>query len=286
MAREKGQSGKSLVIVESPAKAKTINRYLGSAYRVMACMGHIRDLPPSELGIDLERDFEPVYRILDGKRKIVRDLKKAADKADAVYLATDLDREGEAIAWHLVHALELEQTPHHRVVFNEITKAAIREAFKAPDELDMDKVNAQQARRLLDRIVGYQLSPLIQSKIGKGLSAGRVQSVAVRLIVEREAEIRKFLPEESWRIFACLATDTSKTAKQSAAWLKFVEGAKDSKLGRTVKERSAWLSKHACLYAELIQVGGSEMSAKGVVDATALAEALGFVTQGVDESAP
>lgn len=272
------------MIVESPAKAKTINRYLGSDYHVMACMGHIRDLPPSDLGIDLEQDFEPVYKILDGKRKIVRDMKKAASKVDTVYLATDLDREGEAIAWHLVHALELEQTSHPRVVFNEITKAAIREAFEAPDELDMDKVNAQQARRLLDRIVGYQLSPLLQSKIGKGLSAGRVQSVAVRLIVEREEEIRKFLPEESWRIFACLATDTSKTAKQAAAWMKFVVGAKDAKIGRTVKERSAWLSKHACLYAELIKVGDKEMSAKGVVDVTALAEALGFVTERVEES--
>ena len=214
MAAKKTKSKKSLVIVESPAKAKTINRYLGSDYKVMACMGHIRDLPPNDLGIDLENNFEPVYRNLDGKRRIVSELTKAASKAETIYLATDIDREGEAIAWHLVHALEIENRPHRRVEFNEITKSAIRAAFDAPHELDMDRVNAQQARRLLDRIVGYQLSPLIQAKIGKGLSAGRVQSVAVRLIVDRETEIREFNPEESWRILACFATDLAKTDQQ------------------------------------------------------------------------
>ena len=283
MAKRAQHSAKSLVIVESPAKAKTINRYLGADYAVMASMGHIRDLPPSDLGIDLQNDFEPVYQLLDSKRKVVGDLRKAAGKVGKVYLATDLDREGEAIAWHLVHALELEPERAQRVVFNEITKTAIKAAFAAPHCIDMDKVNAQQARRILDRIVGYQLSPLIQAKLGKGLSAGRVQSVAVRLIVEREREIGDFIPKESWRISACFATDLTKADELGRAWAKFLAGAKDPSSGRTARERNAWLSKHRCLSAELVKLGGEDFRAKGVTDATAVAEALGFVTEDVQE---
>ncbi|MHC4091747.1 MAG: toprim domain-containing protein, partial [Planctomycetota bacterium] len=189
--RSEKKNGKALVIVESPAKAKTINRYLGSGYTVKACMGHVRDLPAHEMGIDLDNDFEPVYTVDAKRKKIVAELAKAAAKADRVYLATDLDREGEAIAWHLAAALDLPGKKIHRVVFNEITESAIRQAFAHGHQLDMDKVNAQQARRLLDRIVGYQLSPLLWKKVAKGLSAGRVQSVATRLIVEREWEIRR-----------------------------------------------------------------------------------------------
>ncbi len=284
MAKQTQHAQKSLVIVESPAKAKTINRYLGAGYKVMASMGHVRDLPPHDLGIDLEDNFEPVYQVLDEKKRIVRDLAKAAKGVDTVYLATDLDREGEAIAWHLKHALELSDDRTRRVVFNEITKSAIRAAFAQPLDLDMNKVNAQQARRLLDRIVGYQLSPLIQAKLGRGLSAGRVQSVAVRLIVTREEEIRAFVPKESWKITACLATDPAVTKKRAAAWLTFMAKGKDSNSGPTVKQRNAWLSKHECLYAELVKVGGKDFKPTSVTDATALAESLGFVTDKVDES--
>ncbi len=283
MGRKRQQSGKALVIVESPAKARTINRYLGSSYKVMASMGHVRDLPQNELGIDLDAHFEPVYELLKEKRKIVTDLKKVAQKTDIVYLATDLDREGEAIAWHLVSALDLNTEQTQRVVFNEITKSAIEAAFAAPHGLDMDKVNAQQARRLLDRIVGYQLSPLIQQKIGKGLSAGRVQSVAVRLIVAREGEIRAFVPEESWRLYGCFSVDPDKATTLSEAWSAFLARSKDAPNGRPVKERNAWLSKHMCLYAELTKLAGQDFKPTNVTDATAVAEALGFVTEEVDE---
>jgi DNA topoisomerase-1 len=195
---------KNLVIVESPAKARTIERYLGKGFRVQASMGHVRDLPPKKLGVDIENDFEPTYQLLRGKTKAVNALKKAAKSAGDVYMATDLDREGEAIAWHLCEALGLEPEAVKRVVFNEITRGAIQRAFSEPGRIDMDKVSAQEARRILDRLVGYKLSPLLWKKIAKGLSAGRVQSVAVRLIVEREREIRDFRPEESWRITAHL----------------------------------------------------------------------------------
>jgi DNA topoisomerase-1 len=276
-------SGKSLVIVESPAKAKTVNRYLGSDYEVMASMGHIRDLPPDELGIDLSNNFEPVYQNLAEKRRVIGSLKKAAAKAARVFLATDLDREGEAIAWHLVSALDLDPDRTQRVVFNEITQSAIQAAFASPHKLDMDKVNAQQARRLLDRIVGYQLSPLLQQKLAKGLSAGRVQSVAVRLIVEREQAIRAFLPEESWRILGCFATDLTKVGKLASAWEEFVRAGKENGNGPTVKRRNAWLSEHGCLYAELVKLGGKEFAPKAVHDAREVVEALGFVTRQVDE---
>lgn len=201
------KKGKSLVIVESPAKARTINKYLGTDYVVRASMGHIRDLPKGKLGIDIDNDFRPDYTAIRGKGKVIDELKKLAKAAPAIYLAPDLDREGEAIAWHLVEALDLEDSQVFRVVFNEITKKAILESFETPGHLDMDKVEAQQARRVLDRLMGYKLSPLLWKKIAKGLSAGRVQSVAVRLIVEREKEIRAFVKEEYWRVTAYLEVD-------------------------------------------------------------------------------
>ncbi|MCH8146965.1 MAG: type I DNA topoisomerase [Planctomycetes bacterium] len=283
MAKNSQHLARALVIVESPAKAKTINRYLGSDYTVMASMGHVRDLPPKEFGIDLDAGFEPSYEILGDKKRIVSGLKKAAASAEEVYLATDLDREGEAIAWHLAHALGLDEKSAKRVVFNEITKSSIQQAFASPLKLDMDKVYAQQARRLLDRIVGYQLSPLLQQKIAKGLSAGRVQSVAVRLIVERERDIRAFLPEESWRIAGCFAVELAKAKKHRASWQKFITGAKDPEAGRTVKERNTWLSKHACLYAEFVKLGGKSFKATKVAEARAVVEALGFIVEKVHE---
>ena len=183
---KKSGSGKSLVIVESPAKAKTINKILGSKFVVKACMGHVRDLPEREFGIDIENHFEPKYATVRGKSKVLNDLKESSKNADTVYLAPDPDREGEAIAWHLKEALKLSNTKARRVTFNEITKRGVLEAFERPGQISMDRVNAQQARRFLDRIVGYKLSPLLWKKVGRGLSAGRVQSVAVHLIVERE----------------------------------------------------------------------------------------------------
>ncbi len=199
------QNGKNLVIVESPAKARTIERYLGKDFKVAASMGHVRDLPRRGLGVDIEHDFRPTYRILHGKKKVIDQLKKAVRRALAVYMATDLDREGEAIAWHLCKALGLDPDEVRRVTFNEITRPAITEAFSRPGRIDMNKVSAQEARRILDRLVGYTLSPLLWKKVAKGLSAGRVQSVAVRLVVEKEQEIRRFRPQESWRLTATLA---------------------------------------------------------------------------------
>ncbi len=243
--------GKSLVIVESPAKAKTINRYLGNDYIVKSSVGHIRDLPVSgngskvdpkarakeaaktrkmdpdkkaaykkkkarkqliaRMGIDPEHGWKAQYEILPGKEKVVAELRKLAENADEIFLATDLDREGEAIAWHLREAIGGDTSRYRRVVFNEITKKAIQEAFEVPGELNMDHVNAQQARRFLDRVVGFMVSPLLWAKIARGLSAGRVQSVAVKLIVEREREIRAFVPQEYWEVFANLAEDPKGT---------------------------------------------------------------------------
>ena len=189
-----------LVIVESPAKAKTIERYLGKKYKVKASMGHIRDLPKSQMGVDIEKQFEPKYITIRGKGPILKDLKTAAKKAKKIYLAADPDREGEAIAWHLANSLNVDIESDCRVVFNEITKDAIKESFKHPRAINMDLVDSQQARRVLDRLVGYNISPLLWKKVKKGLSAGRVQSVAVRLIIERENEIKAFEPEEYWSI--------------------------------------------------------------------------------------
>jgi DNA topoisomerase-1 len=189
-----------LVIVESPAKAKTIERYLGNKYKVKASMGHVRDLPRSQMGVNVENSFEPKYITIRGKGPVLKELKTAAKKAKKIYLAADPDREGEAIAWHLAHSLNVDITSDCRVVFNEITKDAIIESFKHPRPINMDLVDAQQARRILDRLVGYNISPLLWKKVKKGLSAGRVQSVAVRIIVDREKEIKAFIPEEYWSI--------------------------------------------------------------------------------------
>jgi DNA topoisomerase-1 len=191
-----------LVIVESPAKAKTIERYLGKKYKVKASMGHVRDLPKSQMGVYKEDNFEPKYITIRGKGPVLKELKTAAKKAKKIYLAADPDREGEAIAWHLAHSLNVDITSDCRVVFNEITKDAITESFKHPRPINMNLVDAQQARRILDRLVGYNISPLLWKKVKKGLSAGRVQSVAVRLIIDREKEIKDFIPEEYWSINA------------------------------------------------------------------------------------
>lgn len=191
---------KYLVIVESPAKAKTIEKYLGRNYKVVASVGHIRDLPKSKMGIDIENNYEPHYISIRGKGDVIKSLKVAAKKADKVYLAADPDREGEAIAWHLSFLLGLDLNDKNRVVFNEITKEAVKAAFKEPRTINADLVDAQQARRILDRLVGYSLSPILWRKVKKGLSAGRVQSIALKIIIDRENEIRKFIPEEYWTI--------------------------------------------------------------------------------------
>ena len=195
---------KYLVIVESPAKVKTIKKFLGSNYEVMASQGHIRDLPKSQMGVDVEHDFEPKYITIRGKGDILAALKKEAKKADKIYLATDPDREGEAISWHLAKALKLEDKDIYRITFNEITKNAVKASLKEPREINMNLVDAQQSRRILDRIVGYEISPVLWAKVKRGLSAGRVQSVALRIICDREDEINSFIPEEYWTLEAKL----------------------------------------------------------------------------------
>ena len=204
----------NLVIVESPAKAKTIGKYLGPGYEVKASMGHVRDLPKSKLGVDVAHGFEPDYQPIKGKEDVISDLKKAAKGSDKVFLATDPDREGEAISWHLKELLNIPDDKTYRVTFNEITKKVVNESIAAPRAIDRDLVDAQQARRILDRIVGYELSPLLWKKIRRGLSAGRVQSVATRLVCEREEEIRAFQPQEYWS----LDVDLSRVAPNRGAF--------------------------------------------------------------------
>ena len=208
----------SLVIVESPAKAKTIGKYLGKDFEVKACMGHLRDLPKSTLGVDLEHDFEPVYKPIKGKEDIISDLKKSAKAADTVYLATDPDREGEAISWHLKQLLDLPDEKTKRVTFNEITRKVVQESIREPREIDQDLVDAQQARRILDRIVGYELSPLLWKKVRRGLSAGRVQSVATRMVDDRDREIENFQPEEYWTLDANLLGNDAKKVPFAARY--------------------------------------------------------------------
>ncbi len=218
---------KSLVIVESPAKAKTIGKILGRKYKVVASVGHVRDLPKSRLGIDLENDYEPDYITIRGKGPVLKVLRAEAKKADEIYLATDPDREGEAISWHLAHALKIDKNKKIRVEFNEVTKTAINNAMDNPRRIDQDLVDAQQARRMLDRLVGYKISPLLWRKIRKGLSAGRVQSVAVKLICDRDEEITAFIPEEYWSIKADLDKDKEKF--EADFFGKLIDG-KDTKL--------------------------------------------------------
>jgi DNA topoisomerase I len=196
---------KSLVVVESPAKAKTINKYLGRDYKVLASMGHVRDLPKSKLGVDVDEGFAPVYEPIAARKKVIAELKSAAKDATDIYIATDPDREGEAIGWHLAEELGTKKKKIHRLMFNEITKKAVQEAMKHPGAIDMKMVDAQQARRVLDRLVGYKISPILWDKVRRGLSAGRVQSVALKLICDREQEIARFVPEEYWHLFASLA---------------------------------------------------------------------------------
>ena len=206
----KRKNKKNLVIVESPHKAKTIEKYLGRNYHVIASKGHIRDLPKSQMGVDVEHDYEPKYISIRGKGDTIKELKSEAKKAKYVYLASDPDREGEAIAWHVAHALNLDPKEHNRVAFNEITKDAVKNAFKNPRTIDMDIVDAQQARRVLDRLVGYSISPILWQKVKKGLSAGRVQSIALKLVIDRENEIKNFKPEEYWTIDADFEKGTEK----------------------------------------------------------------------------
>lgn len=213
-----------LVIVESPAKAKTIQKYLGPGYEVIASMGHIRDLPKSKMGVDKENDFKPQYTDMKGKEDVIKELKKRAKKCGKIYLATDPDREGEAISWHIAQMLKLDMDDNNRVAFNEITKTGVQRGMSNPHKIDVDLVNAQQARRILDRLVGYELSPFLWKKVKRGLSAGRVQSVAVKLIVDRENEIRKFVPKEYWSIDVKLIAPSSK--KVFEASLVAVDGKK------------------------------------------------------------
>ena len=198
----------NLVIVESPAKAKTIEKFLGKGYKVTASNGHLIDLPKSKLGVDIENNFEPSYIVIRGRTPLLNELKSLANASSTVYLATDPDREGEAISWHIAKALGIPENRQCRVEFNEITKNAVTNGIAHPRAIDINKVDAQQARRVLDRLVGYKLSPLLWSKIKPGLSAGRVQSVAVRLIVDRENEIRNFVPREYWTITAFLEDES------------------------------------------------------------------------------
>jgi DNA topoisomerase-1 len=257
MAKAKKQ--KSLVIVESPAKAKTINKYLGPGFEVKASMGHIRDLPSKGINVDIEKDFKPTYEVSPGKKRTVISLKAAAKKSDTLYLATDLDREGEAIAWHLSEILGFPKKDTYRVVFNAITRTAIERAFADPGRIDMDKVMAQQARRILDRIVGYQISPLLWKNVAWGLSAGRVQSVAVKIIVLREREIRQFQPEEYWLIPAVFTTDLK--TDYSDKWQKFLDTAKDPEKGRSIKEQNKWLTKHNAFKADLATINDEKFEA-------------------------
>ena len=203
---------KYLIIVESPTKVKTIKKFLGSNYDVAASNGHVRDMPKSQLGFDVENNYEPKYITIRGKGDILAALRKSVKKSDKVYLATDPDREGEAISWHLSKALKLEEKDIHRITFNEITKTAVKESLKHPRAIDMDLVDAQQARRMLDRMVGYRISPLLWAKVKRGLSAGRVQSVTLRIIADREEEIAAFIPEEYWTWMPIYDSGRAKTA--------------------------------------------------------------------------
>lgn len=293
-AKAPSAAGKHLVIVESPTKAKTINKYLGPGYVVMASVGHVRDLPSRNPkgekrpvpGVDLENDFEPVYEVLPDKKKTITDLRRAVKQADDVWFATDLDREGEAIAWHLAHALDVDLDSAKRVVFNAITQREIGNAFSHPRPIAQSRVDAQQARRILDRIVGYQVSPLLWRKVAGGLSAGRVQSVAVRLVVEREREIEAFDPEEFWRISAVLTTRTDRSAadRLREQWKKLLESESgkgddapsDNGRGPTVRQLNAWLSDHDSFRAELVKVAGRDVRPANADEALKIAQSIGF----------
>ena len=263
---------KNLVIVESPAKAKTINKYLGPDFEVKASMGHVRDLPSKGLNVDIDNDFEPTYDLMPGKKRTITALKAAAKKCDKLYLATDLDREGEAIAWHLAQLLKMPDEKTFRVIFNAITRNSIKQAFADPGKLDMDKVMAQQARRILDRIVGYKISPLLWKKVTRGLSAGRVQSVAVKMVVEKEKEIRKFQPEEYWLIPAVLSTDIQSDYTQQ--WLDFMRTETEEDKPPTLAEQAKWLVEHDAFKADLYKVGDKDFHASDKTQAEPVFNAL------------
>jgi DNA topoisomerase-1 len=274
-------SDKALVIVESPAKAKTINKYLGPGFDVKASMGHVRDLPSKGLSVDIEHGFEPTYEILPGKKKTVASLKAAAGHCSTLYLATDLDREGEAIAWHLKQVLGVPEDKVYRVIFNAITKPAIQQAFAHPGRIDADKVLAQQARRVLDRIVGYQISPLLWKKVTRGLSAGRVQSVAVKIIVVREREIRQFKAEEYWLIPAVFTADLQTDLRP--AWQSLIHPAQGE--GPSSSQIDRWLSEHQAFKAELVKVGDVKFKASNEQEAQKVFAALqgaSFKVAGVE----
>jgi len=263
---------KSLVIVESPAKAKTINKYLGTAFEVEASMGHVRDLPSNGINVDIENNFQPTYDIMPGKKRTVASLKAAAKTCDKLFLATDLDREGEAIAWHLAEILGVPEERTYRVIFNAITQSAITRAFAEPGKLNIDKVMAQQARRILDRIVGYQISPLLWKKVARGLSAGRVQSVAVKMIVEKEREIRSFKAEEYWLVPAVFSTDLQ--SDYSKQWLDFITPKTQDENPPTVAEQSQWLAEHNAFEAELYKVGDDKFNASNKEQADRIFDSL------------
>jgi DNA topoisomerase I len=270
---------KKLVIVESPAKAQTLKKFLGKDFEVTASGGHVRDLPPKSLGVKIDKDFAPNYTILKGKEKIVKDLKKAADKAEVVFLAPDPDREGEAIAWHL-QALLGQDKKIKRIEFNEITKDAVTSAVKHPREIDMARVNAQQARRILDRLVGYKLSPLLWKKVRKGLSAGRVQSVAVRLICEREEEIKAFKAEEYWDIFANLNND-----QQAAFAAKLVAKGTES-LGVRPSEKGQVINSEAGAKQILAELEGASYTVSAITKKEQLRHpAPPFITSTLQQEA-
>ncbi len=282
-----------LVIVESPAKAKTIEKYLGRGFVVKASVGHIRDLPsraPKGIkqlvpGVDLEHDFAPTYEVDSAKKKTVTELRKLAKGARDIWFATDLDREGEAIAWHLAEELKVDPKQAKRVTFDAITKSDVQRAFENPRGINMPRVEAQQARRIVDRIVGYRVSPILWKKVASGLSAGRVQSVASRLVVEREKQIRDFTPDESWEVTGYLSFDTDGAEALQTVWDDFMSQRDDRNRPPTIKQRTAWLSDHRSLSAELVEVGGKTMkieadktSTKELVNqAVSAAEAAGLV---------
>jgi DNA topoisomerase-1 len=265
-----------LVIVESPAKAKTIEKYLGSGFVVKASIGHIRDLPSKAPrgskqavpGVDLDHDFAPTYEIDDNKTKTVSELRRLAKGASEVWFATDLDREGEAIAWHLTQVLGVDPAHAKRVTFDAITKAEVQRAFREPRVINMPRVEAQQARRIVDRIVGYQVSPILWKKVAGGLSAGRVQSVATRIVVEREQEIREFTPAESWDISANMTFDAADAAALHAQWAALM--AKRDERGRPplVRDRMAWLADHRALACDLVEVAGKPVRIEAEKDST------------------
>ncbi len=293
-------SGRQLVIVESPAKAKTINKYLGDDFVVHASVGHIRDLPakaPKGVkmpvpGVDLDNNFSPTYEVLPGKAKTVNELKRLAKDASEIWFATDLDREGEAIAWHLAQELGVEPRDAKRVVFNAITKTEVQRAFSEPHEIDVAKVNAQQARRILDRIVGYQASPLLWKKVARGLSAGRVQSVAVRIVVEREREIEAFVPDEYWKVTAHLALQAGDAPKLTKTWAQLLEQRDEKNKPPTLKVRNAWLAEHKGLKTELVSIGGEKFDVGCKADdpqdlskqITAVATAVGLIDVTVENT--